>query len=166
MKSKVKLLIMVIIIIAAVCFVNITRSRYLSEVTAVGDIDAAIPIITLNENVIESQLMLPGDSREFEFYVSNKENDSINEVEMNYYLTIALTKTEIPLTYKLYEISNNTQNEVTKTNDKYGPFNLPYGTESQRHFKIVVSWDENDNSYTYAGKENKFNIEINATQVL
>ena len=166
MKSKIKLLIMIIIVVAVVCFVNITRSRYVSEMTAVGNIDAAIPIIVLNEGSLDNQLMLPGDSKTYEFYVGNKDGTDINEVKMNYYIDIVLTQNEIPLTYKLYEVTNSGENEVTKTDGKYGPLVLDYGVEQNRHFKLVINWNENDNSVTYAGKQNTFNLKINATQIL
>ncbi len=166
MKSKIKLLIMIIIVAAVVCFVNITRSRYMSEMTAVGNIDAAIPIIVLNEGSLDNQLMLPGDSKTYEFYVGNKDGSDINEVKMNYYINVELTKNEIPLTYKLYEITNNGENEITKTDGKFGPFVLDYGVEQNRHFKLVIEWNENDNSVNYAGKQNTFSLKINATQVL
>ena len=164
MKTKVKFLILAFIIISSIFFINSTTSRYLSEVNSKSDVDVAIPQLDIEVSNVSKDLMFPGDTKEVEFYIKNYNSTSINEVLMTYYITLDIIDSTIPLNYKIYDITQNNQIELPQTAQGFGPITLNYGIQEDRHYKIVFSWDESDNSATYAGKQFKFNIEVNAIQ--
>ena len=167
MKLKLKLLISAFIIISSIYLINITSSRYISEINSKSNINVAIPQIELDTNAVDtSNLILPGDTQSVEFNVKNYENTSINEVLMNYYIELNITKSDIPLTYKIYEITDNSETELNETAEGYGPIKLNYGTEEEKKFKIVFLWDEIKNNTSYASKDFKFEIKIKAEQVI
>ena len=165
MKRKIKFLIVMFIIISTVYFLNITNSRYTSETNIKENLDIAIPRISLKiENTIDS--MLPGDTRTYNFSVNNTENSGINEVQMEYYINVNITQSDLPLTYKIYKLEGTTETELENTSNGYGPITLNYGTEETQNFKIIFTWDETQNSVEYANKSYKFSIEVNSTQVI
>ncbi len=165
MKRKIKFLIVIFIFISTVYFLNITNSRYTSEANIKENLDIAIPRISLKtENTIDS--MLPGDTRTYNFSVNNTENSEINEVQMEYYINVNITQSDLPLTYKIYKLEGTTETELENTSNGYGPITLNYGTEETQNFKIIFTWDETKNSVEYANKSYKFSIEVNSTQVI
>lgn len=165
MKRKVKFLIVIFIFISTVYLLNITKSRYTSETNIKENLDIAIPRISLEtENTIDS--MLPGDTRIYNFSIKNTENSKINEVQMEYYINVNITQNDLPLTYKIYSVEGTRETELITTTNGYGPVNLNYETEETQNFKIVFTWDEAQNSVEYAGKNYKFNIEVNSIQVI
>lgn len=165
MKRKIKFLIVIFIFVSSVYLLNITKSRYTSETNIKENLDIAIPRISLEtENTIES--MLPGDTRTYNFSIKNSENAKINEVEMQYYININITKNDLPLTYKIYSVEGTKEKELIITTNGYGPITLNYETEETNNFKIIFTWDETQNSVEYASKSYKFNIEVNSIQVI
>lgn len=164
MKTKIKFLIITFIIISSIYLINATTSRYSSEINSTSNVDVAIPQIELKLGSAENKLMFPGDSREVEFYIQNYSGIKVNEVLMSYYINLDITDSSIPINYRIYDITGNSQTELSQTSEGFGPVTLNYGTEEDRHFKIVFTWDENNNSASYAGKQFSFKIEVNATQ--
>ena len=166
MKRKIKYMIIIFIIISGMYLVNKTNSRYISEMNFNTDIDVAIPQIILDDSKINiSKLIVPGDSVECEFYVKNHENSNINEVLMQYYIKANIIKSEIPLTYKIYEVVGNTETELSKKGDEFGPITLNYGVEEEKTYKIKFIWESTNNDVQYSDKQFTFKIEINSEQV-
>lgn len=163
MKKKLEFLVLAFIIISSIYFMNTTTSRYLSQVNSVSDLDVAIPQISMDVGEVTNNLMLPGDSREVEFYVKNYDT-RVNDVLMEYYINVDFIDSTIPVSYKIYDITDNSETLLSETSNGFGPITLKYGTEEDRHFKIIFTWDEKDNSTSYAGKQFSFKIEVNATQ--
>ena len=164
MRLKFKFFILTFIIISSIYLINTTTSRYLSEINSKSNVDVAIPQIELETNNPTNTMMFPGDSREVEFYVKNYKDTKINEVLMTYYIDLDIIDSSIPLQYRIYDITENTQTELVQTAEGFGPITLNYGEEEERHFKIIFTWDENDNNVSYASKQFSFNLEVNATQ--
>ena len=167
MKRKIKFAMILFIIISSIFFIKTTNSRYISEINSNNNLDVAVPQIVLDSSSIDtSALIFPGDSVECEFYVKNYENSKINEVLMTYYIKLNITESAIPLTYKIYEISGTNETELVQNDEGFGPITLNYGTEEEKHYKIIFTWYKNNNNVQYADKQFSFNIEINATQVI
>lgn len=164
MKMKFKFIILTFTIISSIYLINTTTSRYLSEISAKNNVDVAVPQIELDTVNTTNTLMFPGDSQEVEFHIKNYDDININEVLMTYYINLDITNSSIPLNYKIYDITGDNQTELAQTAEGFGPVTLNYGTQEDRYFKIVFTWDENDNSVLYASKQFEFQIEINATQ--
>lgn len=167
MKRKIKFAMILFIIISSMYLVKTTNSRYISKINSNNSLDVAVPQITLdNFSMNTSELVLPGDSVECEFYIKNYENSKINEVMMAYYINLNITEQGIPLTYKIYEISGTKEIELAYNEKGFGPVTLNYGTEETKKYKIIFTWDKNNNSNQYANKQFSFNVKVNATQVI
>lgn len=145
--------------------INTTNSRYLAELKAENSLDLAIPKVVLDTNDFAEQI-LPGETLSYEFYVKNHEDNNINEVLMEYYFKINITQDDLPLEYKVFDITENTEVELSETADGIGPIELKYGEIQENNYRIDFIWDENDNSSEYANKQFSFKIELNATQVV
>lgn len=142
---------------------NFTTSRYIGELQSNNEI-VAIPILTLNNNQIEIKVddMLPGETREVPFVVSNKENGQLNEVLLNYNITITPDNV-IPIKIELY---NDKDEKIVLTDNKSSEEQMPYDTEATRNYKLKIIWDEKDNDYTYANKTSHISVELTGTQVI
>ncbi len=144
---------------------NVTTSRYMGQLEGKAEDVVAIPIISLNKLTLDytPENMYPGFTDEIEFYVSNYDDINDNEVLMNYYLEIEKVG-DIPLKISLFDESdvNIAIDEDNKTKEEELPFDKRY----LKKYKIKVEWNQNDNSYEYAGKSIKIIINLVATQVL
>ncbi len=142
---------------------NFTTSRYIGELQSDSDI-VAIPILTLSNNQLEVKVedMLPGETREVPFIVSNKENDQLNEVLLDYNIKIT-SDNIIPLTLELY---NDKDEKLTLTENKTAEERMPYDAEATRNYKLKIIWNEKDNDYTYANKTSHISVELTGTQVI
>lgn len=166
MKRRIKFIVIIFVIISSISFIDTTKSRYLSELNMSDNISVAIPQIVIDMENNQNATIIPGNTKFYEFCVKNYENTKINEVLMNYYIVPNITKSDIPLTYKVYEITGSAQVELTQTSEGFGPITLNYGTEEEKKYKITFTWAESNNDVSYANKEFKFKIGINATQVI
>lgn len=166
MKKALKLMTLMFIIVSSIFLINTTKSRYVSEVNTKNDVVVAIPQIQLDTSTLSltTEKLLPGDSTYCEFYIKNYENSKVNEVLMIYYIDLEITNQGMPLNYTIYEITENSEIELTKTDEGFGPITLNYGEEEDTHYKIVFTWDESNNNETYADKQFSFKILVNATQ--
>ena len=167
LRRKIEFVIVTTMFIATMFLVNYTNSRYMSEVNIQYDLNVAIPQIVLDtsQNNLTNPI-LPGDTTSYEFYINNYNDINQNEVLMTYYINLELSTQDIPLTYKIYQIAGTTETELTQDTEGYGPITLDYEQQQSQHFKIIFTWDENDNSVSYANKQFSFKIKINATQVV
>ena len=167
MKLKLKVFIITFIIVSSAYLINITSSRYISEMNSTSDINVAIPQVELDtSSITTTDLMLPGETRDVEFSVKNYRDNESNEVLLDYYINLNITEQSIPLTYTIYEITENTEVELSQTSEGFGPVTLNFGSEEEKRFKIIFKWDEQYNDPSYASKQFKFEIEVNATQVV
>lgn len=167
LRRKIEFVLITTIFIATMFFVNYTNSRYVSDVNIQDDVNVAIPQIVLDttQNNLTNPI-LPGDTTSYEFYINNYNGTNQNEVLMTYYINLDLIAQNIPLTYRIYQITGTTETELAQTTEGFGPITLDYEQQESQHFKIVFTWDENDNSVYYENKNFDFKIKINATQVV
>lgn len=145
---------------------NKTSSRYMAEIASNTDA-IAVPILTFTNNQASYNIenMLPGDTREITFSVSNTDNDKQNEVILKYSLKLE-TENTLPLQYKLYEIINGSQSEVTLTDSRTPEETVGFDSTYLRKYKLEIIWDANNNSYEYAGKNTICNIKLEGEQVI
>lgn len=88
----------------------------------------------------------------------------ISEVKLNYYIAISY-ESNLPLTYEIYDITNETENKLYTNNDKTEL--ITFGLESieEHKYKITFTWSlENNEAALYAGKKNLFYIDVYAEQ--
>lgn len=164
-KINITLFIIACIIISTVFTFNLSNSRYMAEVQA--DKDAlAIPVLTLSNNGLTHTIdnMLPGDTREITFSVSNTENGKVSELLLDYYFKIDM-QSAIPLEVKIYDITSGAEVDVT-ANDASTPLTMPNTEETTRNYKLKVIWDEANNDASYAGQQITCNVTLEAVQVV
>ncbi len=143
---------------------NVTSSRYMGQLESDNDV-IAIPILNLsnNEMVYNVDKMLPGDVRDIEFSVSNKEDSKINEILLEYAFEFTVGN-ELPLKIKLFDVTDNT--EIDITDSVSDTERLDFGTESIKNYKLQITWDENDNDIKYANKATTIQVKLRAIQVI
>lgn len=166
MKKIIKFLIIIFIFSSSIYLMNTTKSRYASGINIKNNVNVAVPIIELDTSTLNSSLstILPGDSRSCEFSIRNNKDSKINEVLMSYYINLDITNQGLPLTYKIYDMTNGTEQELTQTSNGFGPITLNYGQEQNSRYKITFTWDESQNSDTLANQNFSFKVLVNATQ--
>ena len=166
MKRRIIFIIIAVIIISAIYWINETNSRYISEVNMDGDIDVAVPQIMIDTSTYTEAInILPGETKTYEFSIKNYEDSKINEVLMEYYININVTKPDIPLTYKVYKYSGTSENELSQTADGLGPITLNYQQQEEKKFKVIFTWDESNNDILYANQVYDFQILVNTIEV-
>lgn len=160
-----------IYIIAFLCVItmfnfNITSSRYMEEAFADNSI-IATPILTFSncEATYSADNLLPGATKEITFTVSNTDEEIQNEVLLKYNLQIE-TNTNIPLQYKLYEVTSSGENEITLTNNKTQNYEVGYENQYLKNYKLKILWNESDNSYEYAGQTIQCKLKLNGEQIV
>lgn len=166
LRKKLKLVIAIFIVISIIWIINISRSRYLLETNVKSNLDVAIPQTALVGENVSIDSMLPGDTRSYDFYVNNYENGQTNEILMEYYLNVNVIEGNLPLTYKIYEVNGANQTELSKNEKGYGPTQMNYETQESKQYRIVFTWDEHNNSDTYANQNYTFQIQVNSIQVI
>ncbi len=162
-KKEIQYLIVFIIVGTFLYTFNTTTSRYVGKISSENDI-VAVPELNLSNHGISYQItdMLPGDSEEYDFSVSNQENGKTNEVLLTYRLEVRV-EGEIPLQIQLF---NEKGEEITITEGKTAEERLQYGTQQVKNYKMKILWDESDNQVKYAGQEASVFVELKATQVV
>ena len=145
---------------------NKTSSRYMAEIASNTDA-IAVPILSFSNNQAYYSIenMVPGETREISFCVSNTDNGKQNEVALIYLLKLE-TETTIPLHFKLYEIVNGNENEILLTDNKTPEKFVGFDSQYLKNYKLKIIWDATNNSYEYAGKSIACNINLEGEQVV
>ena len=113
----------------------------------------------------------PGDTREYNFSVSNTKSNKTSDVTIIYQLTI-LTPHFTPLDIELYRgntkvmtcdetYSRNTSNELVCNTEV---FELSHQNESTDNFSIKITFDGKYNDLTYSNLIDYLNVEIKSYQ--
>lgn len=168
MKNKIinKTFIFFVIILFIFTF-NITSSRYIGHLESTATDVNAIPILSLTNPTFSEIItgMLPGNTYESDFYVSNYDSSNTNEVFMEYYIQVP-TQNDLEIPVKI-SITNKDGEEISLDSEGKTPKEtLIYEYQQKTLYHIKVEWDKEDNSYEYAGKSVNLNINVVATQVV
>lgn len=149
---------------------NGSNSRYVGKIMAEEEV-LAVPVLTLSNNsqsYVETN-MLPGETKEYKFSVSNVDGKNTNEVLLEYSFKVT-TETIVPIEVKLYEITNNQEKEIQITNNETEAIRLNIVNKNSdkvtKNYEIRFIWDINDNSYEYAQKEISCSVVLEAIQVI
>lgn len=145
---------------------NASTSRYLGQINASGEDVLAVPVISLSNPTFEHSPtnMLPGDTTETNFYVSNYVGENINELLMKYYFKITKIGT-IPVEITILDELGNELcvDDEGRTTEEV---NLTYDNNVSTEYTIRMEWDEKYNDYKYAGQNLKIKVDLIATQVI
>lgn len=179
-RKRLKNFFVVYFIIALLFFSNYSFSRYIETSNGVGTIEIATPVLTLNNSSTQCEVkdMLPGETRECTFSVSNKDGSQLNEVSMDYYFLLTLESDIDYLNLEFvddYDDKKIVIDESGKVTDDSMVLN--YSQEETKSYTVKIIWnDEQDtdkeykyedyNDYRYAGKPITLNIELKGSQII
>ena len=172
-KKRTQLLSIVLFLcIATLLTFSFTTSRYIGQIDAEND-SFAKPILTIsdnNTNFDATTLYYPGDTMEYDFKVSNKDGENINEVLLKYNLTIKISS-NVPLTTELYSVGDDDSLiKITLTDGGTPDIEIGYEDENKnkveivQKYKLKLIWNKSDNSSDYAGQTITCNINLSAEQ--
>lgn len=172
---KYRLILIFILFGLIICFTGITYSMFNSESSF------SVKNMQIAEFIFESERtdrieldfadLKPGDSKEFNFQVSNAKDDVITNVTTQYQIIIK-TFHFMPLLIELYK-----DNEIVMTcNEKYSRNNdnalvcnsdvweMNYNSVETENFKIKVTFPSEYNSYEYTELVDYIDIHISSWQ--
>lgn len=175
---KYKILIILGILTALLFSSGITYSIFSSgsELTTVDQKIAKFVFETKQLDHIELNLsdITPGNTLEYQFYVTNNHSVGTSDVTLNYQITIK-TFHLMPLTIELYKIGNNeellmkcdetyTRNEKNELVCNSKIQEIDYSNEVMDNYKLKVAFPETYNSEEYADLIDYLNVEIKSWQ--
>lgn len=185
-KLKKKIILILILTYILIFGVSTTYSMYTDKTTAKIDNLEFAKIIFNNEELNELSLpinnLIPGDSIDYKFKISNNKNGVRSEINIGYYITIE-TYHIIPTTIKLYSMDeleefilecnedNYPRNHENKLVCKTSNFNLNYQEDTSNSYKLNITFDELDKenkpwSEEYSDLIDFIDIKINSWQVV
>jgi len=163
-RRNIRFILIVSIFLILLFSIGQTNSRYMSQASSQTDLIAKA-VLTLNNNnlvINADRNIFPGDTKSYEFSVSNYDDKNTNEVLLKYYLQVTTEASNSPLTIELQNMS--TGQILTLNNGKTNEIELPYGNETTTNYKLTLRWDESKNSLEYAGMNLKYVIQLVGTQ--
>ena len=180
MKNKViTILSMVFVIFTLISNINIVQANTtsvnggsgsssessLSDVISGGDsAQVAVPIINLEENTLDININPNDLEKEYVFKVSNKEEDKISEVAMEYTLEIN-NANNLPVEFELYSCKSGvTDNTNLLDNNKTSKIKLGLNDEEQE-YKLKIKWNQESKNYQYAKVIDYVQIVLNSSQI-
>lgn len=166
-RLRIKYVVLFILILIFVFSIKFTNSRYSSDSNYEDVLEIAKPIIEIEpETSAEISNMLPGDTVDYLFNVKNTDEKNQNEVLLNYYLKVIISDNSLPITYKIYDITDGLENELEIISGKTNLISLGFENVESHKYKIRFTWPEEENDVSLAGKEIKFDIDVYAEQVI
>lgn len=136
--------VFVFIVLSAICllisFSNIPDSlaRYLISFSGEITSDVAKPILVI-DITSPSSTIDPENSLDINFEIKNFENNSISEVELEYYLSFANTGST-PITFNLKNNSSNETIPLDSNNKTTVATSIPI-TQTTHPYTLTLSWD-------------------------
>jgi len=174
---KNKIAIILILFSLTICFSTITYSLFSSETSfSVENKEIAEFIFeTKRTNHIELGFdsLNPGDTKEFEFQVSNTKDNDITNVTTEYQITIK-TFQFMPLLIELYKDNNivmtcneeyysrNSDNNAVVCNSNV--WEMSHNSKETNNFKLKISFPEEYNSLEYTELVDYIDIDIASWQ--
>ena len=102
--------------------------------------------------------------KEYVFKVSNKEEDKISEVAMEYTLEIN-NANNLPVEFELYSCKSGvTDNTNLLDNNKTSKIKLGLNDEEQE-YKLKIKWNQENKNYQYAKVIDYVQIVLNSSQI-
>ncbi len=172
---KYKVLLVIIVLMFLMFGVGLTYSYFNSELDHISTDQKVAGFIFDTSSLDRLELPLtdlrPGESREYNFSVSNTKSNKTSDVTIVYQLTI-LTPHFTPLDIELYRgntkvmtcdetYSRNNSNELVCNSSL---FELTHQNESTDNFSLKITFDDEYNDLTYSNLIDYLNVEIKSYQ--
>lgn len=175
MLSYAILLTMVTLLIVSMSYARFTTTVKGEAVASVAAWESQTSKVTFDVGN-----MVPGNTKEFLFIITNKKGDRISEVSQNYTITFQTTN-NLPLEFKLSsegEALHSSQfvtipatsaaagKSVYSTEDKaeFTGGYLPNTHETAHTYVLTVNWPEEKTDASYADEIDLITINVNAKQ--
>lgn len=160
--AKLKFISMYIILTISVFgIVGKSEASYKDSFSQIGSIEIAKPImkvINSEEKVFEN--VNPETTYEsYCFQIVNFENENINEVPIEFSISITGNYNISPVSYKIIDIDS--QKEITENEKIF----LKANQKEIKNYKLELTWNT-ENSQTNLQDQNKIKIQINAIQTI
>ena len=159
-----KILVTLYLCVIAMPFAFLTTlAKYTSMMSATDTVGIARPVLNL-ESVTVSDTVNPVNSMEVNFSVVNFEGAVVNEVKLNYHISFLIDDSvKIPLQLNLYDESNN-EIPLDADNTSVQAIAMPASDATTQNYTLVVSWGDEDHSYTYAGLSKMIKVSLDVEQ--
>jgi len=185
-KLKKKIILILILIYILIFGISTSYSMYIDKTEAKVDNLEFAKIIFNNEELDELSLpinnLVPGNSIDYKFKISNNKNGVRSEINIGYYITIE-TYHIIPTTIKLYSTDENeklilecnetnfTRNHENKLVCTTSNFNLNYQADNSNSYKLNITFNELNEenkpwNEEYSDLIDFIDIKINSWQVV
>ena len=182
--NKKKIILILLIAYILIFGINTTYSMYKSSSNSELKLSFAKIIFNnkeLNNLSLPVNNLIPGESIEYQFMVSNSKDGNISEIDIGYSISIE-TFNIIPVNINLY--NTNSENPIMECNkDNFNrntenklicnteEFKLKYNEETTDNYKLVISFDQLDNnnetwSEEYSDLIDFIDIKINSWQIV
>lgn len=164
-KSKIHLLILVTLI-TTMFSTFIAFSKYISSANGNSSGEVAFPILNYKDSEILMDA-LPGNTIEYVFGVSNKDENKTSEVTMKYRISIE-TLENLPFEFELYTFDNDECGDANLLEDENisKELDIPIqDSEIVQKYKLFIKWNKKDNNYLYSKETEYIKVETIAEQV-
>lgn len=156
--------------VAVMPFMFLTSAKY-TEVMSIEDtVKVAQPILNIS-SLTNSDKISPTNDVDILFNIYNFDNDDetkINGVKLNYKIIIYFVEepeVNVPLNISLYDITDSDNPvKIDLTNNESPSFTMVASTKVIKNYKVHLSWDGQDKSYTYQNLMKKLNVKVDVEQ--
>ena len=127
-------------------------------------VQVAVPIINLEENVLDVRINPTDTEKDYVFKVSNKEEDKKSEVSMQYTLEIKNTN-NLPLKFELYNYANGAivgENLLSNNKTQIIPLKL---NDEEQGYQLKIKWNQENKNYQYAKVIDYVQIVLDSSQI-
>lgn len=157
-------ILLLLCIITSIILVSVSISKYKNVMSVSDSVQVAVPIINLEENVLDVRINPTDTEKDYVFKVSNKEEDKKSEVSMQYTLEIKNTN-NLPLKFELYNYANGAiVGEKLLSNNKTQIIPLKLNDEEQE-YQLKIKWNQENKNYQYAKVIDYVQIVLDSSQI-
>lgn len=157
-------ILILLCIITSIILVSVSISKYQDVVTGSNLAQIAVPIINLEENVLDVKINPTDTEKNYVFKVSNKEEDKKSDVSMQYTLEVKNTN-NLPLEFELYNYANggiDGENLLSDNKTQAIPLKLNNG---EQEYQLKIKWNQENKNYQYAKVIDYVQIVLNSSQI-
>ena len=157
-------ILLLLCIITSIILVSVSISKYKNVMSVSDSVQVAVPIINLEENVLDVRINPTDTEKDYVFKVSNKEEDKKSEVSMQYTLEIKNTN-NLPLKFELYNYANGAivgENLLSNNKTQIIPLKL---NDEEQGYQLKIKWNQENKNYQYAKVIDYVQIVLNSSQI-
>ncbi len=157
-------ILLLLCIITSIILVSVSISKYKNVMSVSDSVQVAVPIINLEENVLDVRINPTDTEKDYVFKVSNKEEDKKSEVSMQYTLEIKNTN-NLPLKFELYNYANGAivgENLLSNNKTQIIPLKL---NDEEQGYQLKIKWNQENKNYQYAKVIDYVQIVLDSSQI-